>query len=85
MSSSFLSQATSNTKVQFATTAIVSGAVVASAILGYQQLQRNERINKLKDSIPSAGADRDALGKVSSRLLRKHCPAMGTLADLEPE
>ncbi|KAK8104029.1 uncharacterized protein PG998_011062 [Apiospora kogelbergensis] len=66
MSSSFLSQATSNTKVQFATTAIVSGAVVASAILGYQQLQRNERINKLKDSIPSAGADRDALGKLTN-------------------
>ncbi|KAK8851614.1 ubiquitin-protein ligase molybdopterin-converting factor [Apiospora arundinis] len=66
MSSSFLSQATSNTKVQFATTAIVSGAVVASAILGYQQLQRNERINKLKDSIPSLEADRDALGKLTN-------------------
>lgn len=77
MSSSFLSQATSNTKVQFATTAIVSGAVVASAILGYQQLQRNERINKLKDSIPSLEADRDALGKVSPHLLRNNCQPLG--------
>ncbi|KAK8074972.1 hypothetical protein PG997_009635 [Apiospora hydei] len=64
--SSFLSQATSNTKVQFATTAVVSGAVVASAILGYQQLQRNERINKLKDSIPSLGAEGGDLGKLTN-------------------
>ncbi|KAK8016229.1 hypothetical protein PG993_014418 [Apiospora rasikravindrae] len=64
--SSFLSQATSNTKVQFATTAVVSGAVVASAILGYQQLQRNERINKLKDSIPSFEAEGGDLGKLTN-------------------
>ncbi|KAK8061295.1 hypothetical protein PG994_007661 [Apiospora phragmitis] len=60
------SQTTSNTKVQFATTAVISGAVVASAILGYQQLQRNERINKLKDSIPSLEAEGGDLGKLTN-------------------
>lgn len=66
---SLFSQAASNPKVQFATTAIVSGAVVASAILSYQQLQRDERISKLKDSIPSLDDEGSDAGKVSSRAL----------------
>lgn len=66
--SSFLSRAASNTQVQFATTAVVSGAVVAGAILGYQQLQHESRLHQLKSSIPSLDADEDeALRRVSRR------------------
>lgn len=50
---SFLERTTVNSKVQLAATAIASGAVVAGTILGYQRLQRKERINQLKESIPS--------------------------------
>ncbi|KAH8880144.1 hypothetical protein GQ53DRAFT_755325 [Thozetella sp. PMI_491] len=50
--SSLLSQATGNSKLQLVTTAVASGAVVAAVILGYQRLQREERISRLKRSIP---------------------------------
>ncbi|ORY67250.1 uncharacterized protein BCR38DRAFT_338335 [Pseudomassariella vexata] len=62
---SFLSRAASDSRAQFATTAIVSGAVVAGAILGYQQLQRRENIRQLKDSIPFVD-EGDALRKLTS-------------------
>lgn len=66
--SSFLSHAAANPRVQFATTAVVSGAIVAGAILGYQQLQHENRLNELKSSIPSLDADEDeALRRVSHR------------------
>lgn len=54
---SFLSRAASNTHIQFATTAVVSGAVVAGTIIGYQRLQRESRINHLKGSIPELEDD----------------------------
>lgn len=41
-----------NNQAQLAATAVVSGAVVASAILGYQQIRRKELIEDLKSSIP---------------------------------
>lgn len=41
-----------NTKAQFAATAIVSGAVVAGAIFGYQAVRRQERVIDLKSEIP---------------------------------
>jgi hypothetical protein len=52
---SWLSRATSSTQAQFAATAIVSGAVVAGAILGYQHVRRKERVEDLKSSIPELG------------------------------
>lgn len=61
---SFLERASINPRIQLAATAIASGAVVASAILGYQRLQRVERVHKLKSSIPSLAAG-EALRKVS--------------------
>ncbi|KAH8661924.1 hypothetical protein BX600DRAFT_382737 [Xylariales sp. PMI_506] len=64
--SSFLSRASSNTHVQFATTAVVSGAVVAGAILGYQQFQRESRIHRLKNSIPELEKEDEALRKLTS-------------------
>ncbi len=55
--SSWLSRATSSTQAQFAATAIVSGAVVAGAILGYQHVRRQERVVDLKSSIPELGGN----------------------------
>lgn len=66
---SFLERATSSSKVQFAATAIASGAVVAGAILGYQRLQREERMHKLKDSIPSLIDESETLRRVRTLLL----------------
>ncbi|KAI1329911.1 ubiquitin-protein ligase molybdopterin-converting factor [Xylariaceae sp. FL0255] len=64
--SSFLERTGSNTKVQFAATAIASAAVAAGAVLGYQRLRRKERIHDLKSSIPSLGDEGDALRKLNS-------------------
>jgi hypothetical protein len=65
--SSWLSRATSSTQAQFAATAIVSGAVVAGAILGYQHIRRQERVEDLKSSIPELGQNHHA-EKVGQRL-----------------
>ena len=58
--SAWLSRATSSTQAQFAATAIVSGAVVAGAILGYQHVRRQERVEDLKSKIPELGRDHSA-------------------------
>ena len=50
--SSYISDIFSTTRVQLIATAVVSGATVASLILGYQALEREERLSQLKDSIP---------------------------------
>ena len=55
--SSFLTRAAENSKVQFAATAVVSGAIVAAGILGYQRLAQEERVSRLKHSIPEPGDD----------------------------
>jgi len=60
----WLSRATSSTQAQFAATAIVSGAVVASAILGYQHVRRQERVEDLKSSIPELGMEGHVADKV---------------------
>ena len=63
--SSIFSQAASSSKVQLVATALVSGAVAASVLLGYQRLQREERISRLKSSIPSPSDEGDDLQQVS--------------------
>ncbi|KAK2020816.1 ThiF family protein [Colletotrichum zoysiae] len=55
--SSFFSKAASSPHAQLAATAVLSGATVACLILGYQALERKERIEGLKKSIPSSSAD----------------------------
>ncbi|KAK9420900.1 hypothetical protein SUNI508_00991 [Seiridium unicorne] len=62
---SFMSRAASNTQIQFATTAIVSGAVVAGTIFGLQRLKRESRISHLKDSIPELEND-DGVREINS-------------------
>lgn len=49
-----------NTKAQFAATAIVSGAIVAGSILGYQHVRRQEKLEDLKSSIPPLGKEHQA-------------------------
>jgi tRNA threonylcarbamoyladenosine dehydratase len=70
----FLEKVTSSTSVHFAATALVSGAVVATTILGYQNFRRSERVHRLKGSIPSIEDEGDALRQVgciqSSHTLR---------------
>jgi tRNA threonylcarbamoyladenosine dehydratase len=48
----FLSRVSLNPKFQIAATAVISGATVACLILGYQSLEKAERISELKGSIP---------------------------------
>lgn len=45
---------------QLVGTAVVSGAVVASLILGYQRLRREHNVDKLKHSIPPLDASHNA-------------------------
>jgi hypothetical protein len=49
---SWFSRATESRNAQLITTAVVSGAVVASTILGFQQARRMYRVADLKASIP---------------------------------
>ncbi len=50
--SSWLSQALSSHKAQLAATAVVSGVLVGSAILGLQAAKKSYKIYDLKESIP---------------------------------
>ena len=52
--SSWLGRVSTSSQAQFAATAIVSGAVVAGAIFGYQSIRRQERVRDLKSGIPEA-------------------------------
>ena len=45
---------------QFGATALVSGAVVAGGILGYQHVRRQEMLEDLKSSIPMLGKEHQA-------------------------
>jgi hypothetical protein len=66
--SSWLQRAAGSTQAQFAATAIVSGAVVAGAIFGYQAVQRRERVKDLKSGIPDVGRGH-VVEKVSEAIL----------------
>lgn len=51
---SWIGRVSTSQQAQLAATAIVSGAVVAGAILGYQSIRRHERVSELKSGIPEA-------------------------------
>lgn len=55
----------STPKGQLITTAVVSGAAVATLIFGFQALEREERLSALKDSIPSISDEKHRTAKVS--------------------
>ncbi|KAK5991251.1 tRNA threonylcarbamoyladenosine dehydratase 2 [Cladobotryum mycophilum] len=55
--SSFLSDTLSSPRFHLFATAALSGATVASLILGYQALEKEERLSELKSSMPSSPTD----------------------------
>ncbi|KAF2634293.1 hypothetical protein P280DRAFT_439154 [Massarina eburnea CBS 473.64] len=57
---SWLSRATADHKAQLVTTAVVSGVVVGSAILGLQKAKRMYKVADLKASIPDLDEDNHA-------------------------
>lgn len=56
--SSMLSRVSSDSRIQLAATAIISGGIAAAGILSYQRLSHEKRVSKLKDSIPDPTDDR---------------------------
>ncbi|KAL1606518.1 hypothetical protein SLS60_003923 [Paraconiothyrium brasiliense] len=58
--SSWISRATENRNAQLITTAVVSGVVVGSAILGFQQARRIYKVADLKASIPDIDEEHHA-------------------------
>jgi hypothetical protein len=50
----------SNQRFQLLATGLLSAAAAASLLLGYQALEREERLSELKSSIPSLTQDDDA-------------------------
>ncbi|KAK3044302.1 hypothetical protein LTS18_001654, partial [Coniosporium uncinatum] len=51
--SSWLERATSSHKLQLTATAIISGVLAASAVIGYQKAWREYKINEIRSEIPS--------------------------------
>ncbi|KAG5919791.1 hypothetical protein E4U61_000584 [Claviceps capensis] len=62
---SLLSDALSNPRFQLLLTAVLSGATVASLILGYQALEREERLEELKSSIPQLAENSHEANKLN--------------------
>ncbi|KAG6267259.1 hypothetical protein E4U49_008233 [Claviceps purpurea] len=62
---SFLSDTLSNPRFQLLLTAVLSGATVASLILGYQALEREERLEELKSSIPQLAENSHEANKLN--------------------
>jgi hypothetical protein len=58
--SSWISRATESRNAQLITTAVVSGALAASTILGFQQARRMYRVAEVKASIPDIDDDHQA-------------------------
>lgn len=55
-----LSRTTSSPGFQFGATALFAGVVTAGAILGYQHVRRQEKVEDLKSSIPELGREHRA-------------------------
>ncbi|KAH8762108.1 hypothetical protein F5883DRAFT_561784 [Diaporthe sp. PMI_573] len=55
--SGLLSRATSDSRFQLAATAVISGGIVAAGLLSYQRLSHEQRVSRLKDSIPNPSDD----------------------------
>lgn len=62
--SGLLSRATSDSRFQLAATALLSGGIVAAGLLSYQRLSHEQRVSRLKNSIPNPSDDH-TLQKVS--------------------
>jgi hypothetical protein len=71
--SSWISRATESRNAQLITTAVVSGAVVASTILGFQQARRMYRVADLKASIPDIDDEHHAQRVSEILVLQRMC------------
>ncbi|KAK3940551.1 hypothetical protein QBC46DRAFT_384838 [Diplogelasinospora grovesii] len=72
--------ASNTSKMQLAATAVISGAAVAAAILGYQRLQQEERLSRLKGSI-----DAPVDESIESAVREKQPRSLGPLPKLDKE
>lgn len=66
--SSWLTDIASSHKLQLGVTAVVSGCLAASAVIGLQQAKRRYDVYDLKDSIPDLDSPHD-VERVGARLL----------------
>lgn len=80
MASSLINRATSDSRFHFAATALLSGVVAAGAILGYQRMAKEERLSRLKSSIPAVNDNADMSG---SQQLTDFGATLPTNADKE--
>ncbi|KAJ4150500.1 hypothetical protein LMH87_011248 [Akanthomyces muscarius] len=64
--SGYISNLISTPRGQLITTAVFSGAAVATLIFGYQALEREERLSALKNSIPSINDGKHHTSKLNS-------------------
>lgn len=62
--SGYIADVFSTPRAQLITTAVVSGAAVATLIFGYQALEREERLSALKSSIPPVSDESHPTTKV---------------------
>lgn len=58
--SSWISRATASHKAQLVTTAVVSGVIVAGAVIGFQQARRIYKVERVKSSIPDIDQEHEA-------------------------
>jgi hypothetical protein len=61
MSSSWIDQVRSSHNLQLAATAVASGLLVGSAILGLQKAKQEYRVSDLKSSIPDLDKDENVV------------------------
>lgn len=52
--------------VQLGVTAVIAGVLGACAVVGYQQIRRHERIQRIRDEIPEV-AEEHGVGQVQIR------------------
>lgn len=51
--------------VQLGVTAVIAGAVGACALFGYQQIRRQERIQRIRDEIPEVAEEHGVISDVA--------------------
>ena len=72
MSSTWIDQVRSSHNLQLAATAVASGLLVGSAILGLQKAKQEYRVSDLKSSIPDLDKDENVV-QVSEICFKDWC------------
>lgn len=79
---SFFSDTINSHRFQLFATAVLSGATVASLLLGYQALEREERVSELKNSIPREDRGQQRVRLMFEALMFKDLMLEGRLTPL---